>query len=275
VTIPFHVVGGLILIEADVEGHHGTFMLDTGAPMLFLNTAYVTPHDSTITAQASSAATGVVDVRLGVARTVQYGTAVRHRVRVAYMDLRALDRQVGQPVLGIFGVDQLSPFETVLDYRAGRIHLIPVDTNGHRMMPGSWMPATDSLSAPAEFAAPRRLVIQATLGGSLCYLLIDTGSPANYMKSVTQQKISTHLTIAPVDSSSVEQREAASTHSTLWSLDRLVVGPRTYATMRFAIPRPEDLALQHNTLGYPFLSTLGVVGLNFRAHQLYLYANSQ
>jgi len=40
-VVPFQLYDGFILLSAEVDGHRGTFLLDTGSPRIFLNSQYL------------------------------------------------------------------------------------------------------------------------------------------------------------------------------------------------------------------------------------------
>ena len=144
---------GFILFPAQVDDLYGTFLLDTGSPVVILNRAYIRPgHDGgidTVTPLGHRCLpSGAGGVRAVTMQTVRIGT-LRQTLDPftvgspkgkdllpppanAFLGDDARLGMFGQPVLGFFGLNALEPFETIIDYRHKRLILIRLDAAGRR-----------------------------------------------------------------------------------------------------------------------------------------------
>ena len=272
-VIPYHVnpkFGENIFIPAEVDGHQGVFEIDTGSPLIFLNSQYlhVNPRgglDTLPLSKPSSFGNGnfvgvqVHTLRLGTLQCqlphgpVNFtGFGVTTASNAAIIDEIA-DRGY-DGILGFLGLPALAPFETIIDYVHQRLILIRLDAAGRRVVP---VPAyTPMGSAPLVVSTDRQhFGVRVQVGGTSDVFMLDTGSPQNTVVETTQQQWQAHLT--PI----------AGTVIKTWAVDTLRLGQQTYAHEMF---EPAWMFFQ-NTLGVPFLQSLGTVGFNFRTRQLLLY----
>lgn len=117
--VPFHTVHEMILLDATVNGHFASLLLDTGA-----NNSIVSPQAAGVTAvdlralQATSAGTRAEGDYITL--EVDLGLAERHWInrRVLVMDLSDASKRMGTRVDGFLGQDILRTFSAVrIDYR--------------------------------------------------------------------------------------------------------------------------------------------------------------
>ncbi|HXC25169.1 MAG TPA: hypothetical protein VNU46_04575 [Gemmatimonadaceae bacterium] len=278
-VIPFQYaqkpLPGLILITAEVDGHRGTFLLDTGAPLIILNEHYLQPSPSggidTVTNDRATNGRAAYDTNRGQPvsvhllriGTIQYqfgagpfkivGTSFKRNAIILHSDLQnARWHQYGRPVLGFIGLSALMPFETIIDYVHQRLILIRLDTVGHRLasVPAYILKETVPL---VPLADSQHLGVRVRAGSLHEDFLLDTGAPDNELLLPSVQQLGVHLKPMP--------------GWRTWTLDTMVVGGQTYAN----VPNFQDSFFQSNILGYPFLSTVGTIGFNFRTRHLLWY----
>jgi hypothetical protein len=269
-VVPFQVpldqvrVPGTILVSAEVDGHRGTFLLDTGSPLLFLNPDYLRPNPTggldTVTTHHPPP---LDSAPFATVHTLRIGSILYHYdagpVEIAGTRFRSnaylLDddriRNEGYPVLGFLGLAALAPFETIIDYTHQRLILIRLDAAGHRLVPvPAYQPATVLSLVPTADA--QGYGISARTGGLTGVYHLDTGAPDNEITKVTRQRLGAHL---------VSQQNWGE-----WTLDTLSVGTHPYAQVPMTFSW-----FGMDILGYPFLRALGTVGFNFRARQFVVY----
>jgi len=269
-VVPFQVpldqvrVPGSILVSAEVDGHRGTFLLDTGSPLIFLNPDYLRPNATggvdTVTTPPRAPLDSAPFVTV---HTLRIGSILYHcdagPVEISETRFRSnaylLDddriRDQGYPVLGFLGLAALAPFETIIDYTHQRLILIRLDAAGHRLVPVSaYQPAMVLSLIPT--ADSQGYGVSARTGGLTGFYHLDTGAPENEVTKVTRQRLGAHL---------VSQQTWGE-----WTLDTLSVGTHPYAHVPMTFSWfPNDI------LGYPFLRAFGTVGFNFRARQFVVY----
>ena len=140
------------MIMAEVDGHRGLFMLDTGSPIFSLNRTFLQPSPTggidTVTAahrvpdHVGYSADGwdrvhIKDVRIGTlsinviepttpASDPRHANAFLNHIWNNYVFEQT-------PRLGNIGLSVLEPFETIIDYPHQRVVLIRLDSTGHRL----------------------------------------------------------------------------------------------------------------------------------------------
>ncbi|MBC8084620.1 MAG: aspartyl protease family protein [Hymenobacter sp.] len=177
--IPVKLVKGLILVEADVDGRRGTFVLDSGAPALMLNKReFATPNTQSVaTADAPRGINGSVGgMSFYAIKRFDWMGISFHDKEVATLDLAAIEQKLGGvPLLGLIGYNLLSQYALTLDYHAGRIEL---------RRPGS---ATAAGSVPVPLlTVPFKLrghlpVVALTVDGKAYEMALDCGAQTNLL----------------------------------------------------------------------------------------------
>jgi len=116
------LAGGLILVEATLNGQAGTYILDTGASHLFINKKNLL--DSNNYAAGLGAGTSINEATIS---TFQLGTQIYTDQIVYQMDMSHLERIKGCPIAGIIGMDMLRDFTLHINYEKGIVVLQPAD----------------------------------------------------------------------------------------------------------------------------------------------------
>ncbi|NVO32249.1 pepsin/retropepsin-like aspartic protease family protein [Hymenobacter lapidiphilus] len=127
VEAPMRLVGGLIVVEAEVNGRRGAFVLDSGAPSLLLNQReFAAPgSQATLSVGGPQGVNGTVGGAsyCAVQRFDWAGISFQNKETLT-LDLAKIEQKLGGTVLlGIIGQNLLSQYALTLDYRAGRVQL--------------------------------------------------------------------------------------------------------------------------------------------------------
>lgn len=276
--VPFSLSDGLILVPGDVDGQHGYWLLDTGAPSLVVNTTQVllqTSWDRTITV------VGMYDKRseqhLARVPTLRWGPFAVKDAGAISMDLHTLETSIHKaappalanlPLLGILGIAQIEPFVTTFDYRAKQLIFVLLDADGRprAAIPGA--PPTAQRDLVMVHGTP---YVHATLqeeGVAFDALLaIDTG--ANGGLSLDVKRVE-RLGIEVDERQGDTVYRSVAVHGDTVAIKRGVleavfIGPVMYDTVNVTT-RPDT----GGTLGYRVLSTKRMA-LNIRARTLSLW----
>ena len=287
-TVPIQLVrGGVILVPAEVNGHRGVFVLDPEAPVILLNSEYVTPtstggldtNTAALAADTRAAKNGnitpvwtsdSVQMRIGtltMSVTRQSEGAKRYIPYVAVAaPMHALSAAWGGHVLGILGLPVMAPYETVLDYAHQRLTLIPVDSVGRRRVA---MPAyTPTTTVPFTFNEGT-INVEARVGGVLENLEVDLGFDQNELSGTIYRDVKPqHLRLTgPWKTNPLKGwRERSVT------LDHLDLGGRSYADVPFFIN--QDGGGEGVLGGEFFWRSVGIIGFNVHARHLVFYQAS-
>ena len=176
-NIPVRLVEGLILVEADVDGRHGTFVLDSGAPALMLNKReFATSNTQSVaTADAPRGINGSVGgMSFYAIKRFDWMGIGFHDKEVATLDLAAVEEKLGGiPLLGPIGYNLLNQYALTLDYHAGRIEL---------RRPGSATTAGPLPLLTVPFKLRGHLpIIALTVDGKAYEMALDCGAQTNLL----------------------------------------------------------------------------------------------
>lgn len=117
IFIPLVQAGKLLLIEAEVDGQRGNFILDTGAPYLVLNTTYFRNSLRIDTLEA----TGITGAPCDVCRTrigrLDLSSLRYDSLEADVISLGEIENKRGVKILGLFGLELLRSFRIEIDLR--------------------------------------------------------------------------------------------------------------------------------------------------------------
>lgn len=166
--MPFELINGMILLEAEVNNQKGTFILDTGAPTLVLNQP-VRKGDRTATARSCS---GTLNVGTSSVRHFQWGNQKKYEVEALALDLTHLEAATGRKIKGLIGFLLLKDREILIDYEKQRLLLFQPGANPlHR----SLAPSHTTAMAVADHLP----VLELKFGDKMLRFGLDTGSESN------------------------------------------------------------------------------------------------
>jgi predicted aspartyl protease len=261
-TIPFTARNGFILIAGTVDRVHGTFMLDTGSPDFLLNSSRIEATNVTSSGQAVGGAQGEM-VEIGSVGEVHAGPLVAHQVVANFLNLQRLEDQLGGvPILGVLGVGQLRPYEVIVDWPRHVLALLPLDSAGKRI--SSVQTYVPVRRIPLREGESHHFYATVTFRGTALQLLVDTGSPVNFIETSVWNALPGVKT-----GSGIPEGRPDTTVT-----DSLTIGALTYPNVTFRInrliPLDDDVQMQ-GYLGQPFFERNGTLGYNFRTKELLLF----
>ena len=283
--VPFVLEDNRILFEVEFDGIRGTYVFDTGAPMMAFSAQYISPRERVGTFPT------IDTIPTSVRRTSSpQGSGDRHEALQSLLTLRQMtigtltqvlpptdigppqppvksnavlfadSRYEGftQPVFGSFGLNAMEPFEIIIDYPQRQLIFIRLDSAGHPLadVPQHTLVGTVSLVPvlPEQYwwGVPASLGSPATTD----VLMLDAGSKYNFLTDATLARLNGHMT-ALTDA-------LASGGAPVYLVDHVTMGNKTVDDVEM---RP----FRQPMLGYPFLAQLGVVGFNVRMREFSWY----
>jgi predicted aspartyl protease len=117
VTIPLVQAGKLLLIEAEVDGLRGNFILDTGAPYLVLNTTYfrnTIKIDTLVAGGITGAPCDLCRTRIG---RLNLSSIHYDSLEADVIPLGQIENKRGVKILGLFGLELFKGFQVEIDLR--------------------------------------------------------------------------------------------------------------------------------------------------------------
>lgn len=182
-TIPFTLVGKLIIIEAHINGRPGNFIIDTGVEHLVLNSRYYRGRD--LPNQTFYGVTGQpVRMEMGT-YDLQIGDAYFDNLYTEIVYLHALERSKRMPIHGLIGIRVLQRYALLIDFALGELSLLPE-------LPQE----TSNLAVPdtISFRWKRFLIcLPARVGDQELLLALDTGAEIGWLTPPQQKKLLPYL----------------------------------------------------------------------------------
>lgn len=255
VDAPMRLVRGLVLVEAEVDGRRGAFLLDSGAPTLVLNQREF-PAPATATPLAASSGQGVNGRLAGASYHVTQsfnwqGISFKNQ-EVPTLDLASLaGRLGGAPLLGIIGYNVFSQYALTLDYHGGLVRL---------RQPGTALPAAPAPLIWVPFTLSGHLpVVALTVAGQTFDVAVDCGAQTNLLDQQYEAALAAQL--RQPDTSRVSGADAASRTVASGQLRAVrLAGPlvfrhqqTVFADISHLNQNPNRAHLQ-GLVGYPLLS---------------------
>jgi hypothetical protein len=174
-TIPFTLVGNLILISGTVDGKIGNFILDTGTPVVILNGKYFEGQKSDKVMQGISGEGGPVATRYS---TIELGGNKWKSIYSEVFRLEALEAALGQPIHGLLGCQLFKKHIVEFDYKNLCIRLSSFEIEESIEDQGP----SEMSSIPTYRYKGKIPVINVSIGSIILKLIIDTGSAYNILR---------------------------------------------------------------------------------------------
>ncbi len=177
-TVPFTLKHKEIFVKAKLNGTEGDFLLDSGAPLLILNSAHLPKgagkQMGAIAAGVGGAAGDMSMVHMDSLNW--YGLEIKNSDALAN-DFSHLEKQLKHKFLGLIGYEVFKDYEITFDYAHQVITLVKTDDNGN--CPGNMQPnGTAICTAPFE-QIMHIPVISVNISGKDYRMGIDCGAAGN------------------------------------------------------------------------------------------------
>jgi predicted aspartyl protease len=265
----FDIVGKLVLVDAEVDGRQGMFIVDSGAPTLVLNSAQIAAHNSAASVTTHGATGAMQAKKVTVGRFV-WGTLTMLDVPALSYDLSHLEDATGRELLGLIGYELIEPFEVELDYATATLVLTKLDADGNRAVPREDTQHAQTVAVTMGGHIP---FIRASVGGETFTFGIDTGAGSNMLHESALTTLDGHW-----EHVSEEKLQGADGHITEVERVRLQgfsVGDVEVESLTFVVDanRPARMhsgIKSDGLLGYPWLQAQRTA-MNFRKRELTLW----
>ncbi len=262
--IAARLAGGLIMVQARLNGQAGNYILDTGASHLFINQDLV--DQQTIQAYGIG---NQVSVQSGLVAHFEIGTVSFSNQSVYKMDMRHLEALKGCRIAGIIGTELLKNFTLFVDYKNGIVRLTPADQSA--------ISASKHVLRTYAFKMQGHFPMLSVLVNDVEYdFALDTGAEANIFAEKFEKELSAQTKdlragrVGGIANSATQVRNFTLTEMECLGLN--------YQTMGFMF---SDLAAFNNAyaveldgiLGYPFLRRYPFT-IDFSEKKLILWQDS-
>lgn len=272
-TIPFNLVGKLIILQASADTSTGNFILDTGTPGLVLNNTYF--RDYPVRSPHGSSGADINGSGEQVEQTsvphFTLGTLHFHRTIADLLPLGHLEETRGIKILGLIGVAMFKECEVIIDYANRQMHIRHITRKEIKTYRNDLLSDTSKFhSWPIELRDNRILlnttVAERKLKFAIDYAaetsVIDAGLPGRVLDSV---EIGGRILLTGAGRRRIE--------SLTGHLSGLRIGTVPVPALPVIVTRLENTCFGgmdciNGVLGYDYLSA-GVIAINFRKRILY------
>lgn len=270
---PFEVRGGQMVVQAQLNGVSGNFLVDTGAQATIANTVHFKPDELPTFALDHAMPSGVGGNMANVLGTrdldLVWGDLKVDVARALAVDLSHLEESLGLPIVGLIGIDVLERFELRFDYTKGVLDLYRLGSNGQPV-------ATLAASEPVEIIPFDMVghipVFTVQIAGQSLRLGLDSGASDAMLFEKWEDDLADEFEF--IRTAEMRGADKSVRTSSEVRFDRMRVKNIDYRNMIFRFN--DIVALAGNSqqmdglLGFQFLSARPT-SVNFRSRQIKIW----
>lgn len=179
IRAPFRLAGRLIIVQGEIDGQKGNFILDTGSEKLVLNEK----HFGKGWREEKSGKIGVLGnvekEHSCLLINLDWQGMSFKKIKADVIDLSHLEEQKNFPVLGLIGYEIVKDYELLIDFQQRQIVLTRTNEAGDRLDNFAMMaPPVDSL----PFSLARHMaVLDGNIDGHNVAFGLDSGAEYNLL----------------------------------------------------------------------------------------------
>lgn len=251
----FELINKMIVVEAQVDGLDGYFIVDTGSPDLILNSQHFDGKKSSYQVKGID---GVADVHTKLLHRFQWGCAEKKNFLAYLLNLQYLEHAIDRPLLGLIGFEILKEKELLFDYRSLQIEQHPIKKSDlHRL---------DEPSQEIEFQMSlHQLVLKVDLEDRQVQVILDTASEDNLLNNdlYTSQYIIKDMRILV----GAGQRQSL---VKVVTIPKLALTNVTLQDQEYLLTNMQHIDAE-GILGFPALNELSRFSINYRKKRIYVW----
>jgi hypothetical protein len=258
-TKSFTFSRNLIFFDLTVDGRAGSYILDTGAPSLVINSRG--RSGDTSSEQRGIGMGG--EMRVGDYRVeqLQLGNRTINNYWATALDLRSFEQRTGQRVDGLVGYDLLSGGELRIDYGKQQFRLLK--SQRHPLHEGA-----KPLDEQKLFMVDHLPVVKLEFNGRVHYFALDTGAGSNLIDlAILGQQFTT-----PTDSQiNIQGLDGRPVDYPIFEVSgNSLVEHQQFVGLDLDHLQSEGKVQISGILGTPFLSQ-HTIGIDYRRRKLYFW----
>lgn len=273
VTVPFTLAEKLIVVDAEINGVAGNYLVDTGAQATLLNGSRFAPGSIDTRPLGHPLPFGVggamQDVLGATNLQLRWGAIEIGELRALVTDLTHMEQSIGIEIAGIIGFNVLERFEIHFDYAAGELTLYSLD--------GDHQPFARSERGEPTQVTPFDMVghipvFPVQIAGLELRMGLDSGAAGAMLFERWQEPLAGKYTF--IERTELRGGDRNVQMGDVVRIDRMQLEDMLYADMTFRFndiaahggkPMPMD-----GLLGYEFLQT-HPTAINFRKRELLVW----
>jgi hypothetical protein len=224
-TVPFNQVSNLIEIKASINGIVRTFILDNGAPMLVLNSAYI-KSDSLSKKEAiqGQGSGGTIDnMHIDTIDQFEMNDIQLKDQRALVVNLAHLEQETHSKIYGLIGYEIYKNYDLLFDYKNKTITFIRAEKTNAFMY--------NKLSSSKLIEVPIIMnnhiaVVDCEMKHKLYKMGIDCGAESNLFDTNLISELQSN--IKSMQSDELLGANASSTNTSSGKIKRIKIGTRKF-----------------------------------------------
>jgi len=172
-AIEFELVDGFIVIPASVDGVHGDYIFDTGAPNTLINQNVINGEFTLWTAN------GDLKSKELSLQNFKCGDIKKRKLEAWAVNLSFVEDVIQRPLAGIIGADVLLDHKVLVDYENSQLILMSSDTKNLTIPPAEY----NIVSLPFLLDHGQIAVVEAVVKGKISNFVFDTGAGVSVLHS--------------------------------------------------------------------------------------------
>lgn len=273
-TIPFRLIGKLIVVTATVDGQPGNFILDTGVAHLTLNSHYFPSDMPGKEMHGIFGAASQLRVRYSHFRC---GELDLGQIYSETLSLQHIERAKGIIIHGLIGTELLREYEVHVDLKSRLLSFAPGDKRSSTSY-DYLVPPTDTIDFRWKGDLP---CLTAEAGSRQLNLLLDTGAEIGMLNDNQQRRLSPDYLVPQTrGKTNVVSFSPSKEHLPVSLLSHLSLGRRDCPPLRVVLG---TMRVFNDHLPGPFLD--GLIGyeilhadrfaINFSQQTIYIWQGAE
>lgn len=269
--IPLKIVDRLLVIEGNIKGKNGNFIIDTGSETMILNKVHFKTYPFE---QQNRKTTGIIDEVQNLfeknVSKIAFKEITFHNKMSDIIDLSHIEESKKIKLLGIIGFSILKDFEIFIDLHLNQITLTKIDNNGSTPKNHMYL---EKIVDTVNFKLQKHtIVLDGFINNKKIKFGLDTGAEFNQLdKRINKDALRFFYPKKRVRLVGASKRKIEVLYGNLFRVklnDKTYFGPmKTIITNLYNMNKAFGTNLD-GILGYDFFAQKRVI-LNYKKEQLY------
>lgn len=178
ISVPFYFINGLIILEAEVDGTTGKYLLDTGADAILIDGQPKKSDQILVTPE------GEVQMAAHQINQIKIGSFIQHGISAHLICLSDLKKQLGIDLDGIIGGSYFMPNTLIMDFEQS---IMTISKN-------SLDPQIINESSAIPFKVENQiLLVELEIKGKSHHFAMDSGATVHFIDTDKESEFTSSL----------------------------------------------------------------------------------
>ena len=265
IYIPLKQVGNLLLLEAEIDGQVGNFIVDLGAPYLVLNSTYFRDYEIDDSYYSGTLVSENDYVKRTAVNKLTIQGLEYYHLSADVTELAAIENKRGIKILGLLGVSLFERYVFDLNILTQQLVL-------YKGFSPANMQHDPILNSPIQLKN-NVITLEAMASGVEMKFSLDTGAERNVIDNSLPKKVYEGMKI--LGASSVTDGNGARTEVLIAIVNNINIADFNLQKMRTLVLNLENMSRAYRNkingmLGFPFFA-LGRVIIDFKEERIRIY----